>query len=204
MNTTLSEVRTIVALLMKRPITEEIAMQVKAIPGYEHLEIVDSQWVGFEAAEDEMTTGEEHGWIESLLILFLAGFVITNKLGRIYPGDVTYVLDGQPSGIRILREPDVSFVAEANVTPSKGFIYAAPDLAVEIVSPSQDYPEMLVKAEEYFHAGTKQVWIVLPDLQQIDVLTPDGKVSKNGISDTINGGDLLPGFTLNVADIFQS
>lgn len=200
----LAEVRTIISLLMKRPITEETAIQVKAIPGYEHLEIADGQWVGFESAEDEMTTGEEHGWIESLLIVFLAGFAIAHKLGRVYPGDVTYVLDGQPSGIRALREPDVSFVSEANVTPTKGFVYGTPDLAIEIVSPSQGYPEMLLKAEEYFHAGAKQVWVVLPDLQQIDVLTPEGKVSKNGVSDTISGGALLPGFTLKVADIFQA
>jgi Uma2 family endonuclease len=199
----LDEVRTIVNLLMKRPITEEIAMQVKAIPGYKHLEITNGQWVGFDDTEDEMTTGEEHGNIEALLIILMGGHVLSNKLGRVYPGDVTFVLDGQPDGIQISREPDVSFLSAANVTPSKGFIYGAPDLAVEIVSPSQDYDEMFKKSQEYFHAGTRQVWIVLPNLRQIDVLTPDGKVSKNGVSDTISGGNLLPGFTLNVADIFE-
>src|SRR5664279_48986 len=135
----IDEVRTMVNLLMKRPITEEIAMQVKAIPGYKHLEITDGQWVGFEDIEDEMTTGEEHGWIESLLLYFLTTYVLQHKAGRVYPGDVTYVLSGQPDGIDRSREPDVSFVASANVTPSKGFIYVAPDLVVEIVSPSQDY-----------------------------------------------------------------
>ena len=199
----LDEVRTIVNLLMKRPITEEIAMQVKAIPGYKHLEISNGQWVGFDDIEDEMTTGEEHGWIETLLILLLGGFVMTNKLGRVYPGDVTYVLVGQPDGIERSREPDVSYVSAANVTPSKGFIYTAPDLAVEIVSPSRDYDEMLAKAQEYFDAGTKQVWIVLPNLRQIDVLTSGGKVKKYGVDDMISGGDLLPGFSLNVTDIFE-
>ncbi len=162
----LDEVRTIVNLLMKRPITEEIAMQVKAIPGYKHLEITNGQWVGFDDIEDEMTTGEEHGNIEALLIILMGGYVLSNKLGRVYPGDVTYVLDGQPNGIEISREPDVSFVSAANVMPSKGFIYIAPDLAVEIISPSQDYDEMAEKAQEYFNAGTKQVWIVIPSMRQ--------------------------------------
>ena len=200
----LEEVRTIVNLLMKRPITEEIAMQVKAIPVYKHLEVTNGQWVGFEDIEDKMTTGEEHGWIEGLLIILLGGHVVAHGLGRIYPGDVTYVLGGQSDGIERSREPDVSFVAAANVTPSKGFIYGAPDLAVEIVSPSQNYDEMLVKAREYFDAGTKQVWIVLPALRQIDVLTHDGKIRKYGVDDVIDGGDLLPGFSLNLADIFEA
>lgn len=198
------EVRTIVALLMKRPITEEIAMQVKSIPGYKHLEITNGEWVGLDKADDEMTTGEEHGWIETLLLHFFTGYALQHKAGRVYPGDVTFVLNGERSDLRITREPDVSFLAEANVTPTRGFIYRAPDLAVEIISPSQDYDEMIEKRDEYFQYGTKQVWIVLPNLKQIEVHLPDGTSKTYRLGQTIPGGDLLPGFTLDVSAIFST
>jgi len=158
----ISDVKTIVSLLMKRPITEEIVMQVAQIPGYEHLEITDGNWV-LDKEDDEMTTGEEHGWIEAI----------------------------------------VSFVKQSNITPSQGFIYGAPDLAVEIVSPSQKEPQMLAKANEYFHYGTQVVWLVYPRQKTIEVHTP-GKAIKYGLGDTIPGGDLLPGFSLSVSQVFES
>lgn len=200
----LQEVRAIVALLMKRPITEEIAMQVKSIPGYKHLEITNGEWVGLDKAEDDVTTGEERGWIEALLLHFFTGYVLQHKAGRVYPGDVTFVLNGERGDLRITREPDVAFVAEANVTPTRGFIYRAPDLAVEIISPSQDYDELIEKRDEYFQYGTKQVWIVLPNLKQIQVHLPDGSSRTYKIGQVIPGGDLLPGFTLDVSAIFET
>lgn len=62
------EVREIVALLMKRPITEEIAMRIEEIEGFEHLEIEDGNWVGFD--EDENMGGGEHGRIEFKLLYY--------------------------------------------------------------------------------------------------------------------------------------
>ncbi len=198
----ISDVKTIVSLLMKRPITEEIVMQVAQIPGYEHLEITDGNWV-LDKEDDEMTTGEEHGWLEAILIMLIGGHVFANKLGRVYPGDVTFVLQGNATGIQQQREPDVSFVKQSNITPSQGFIYGAPDLAVEIVSPSQKEPQMLAKANEYFHYGTQVVWLVYPRQKTIEVHTP-GKAIKYGLGDTIPGGDLLPGFSLSVSQVFES
>src|SRR5258705_422965 len=83
---------------------------------------------------------------------------VSRNLGRLYPGDVTFVLDGTPGDIRKMVEPDVAFVSIENVKPSKGFIYRAPDLAIEIKSPSQNDEEMRDKAAEYIQYGTKQVW----------------------------------------------
>lgn len=190
-------------LLGIRPITEAMAIEVLTTPGYEHLEIINGEWVGIGQEGDEVTTGEEHGWIESLLIVLIGGFVLANKLGRVYPGDVTFVLEGTPDDIRLMREPDVAFVAQTNVVPTKGFIYRAPDLAIEIISPSQSYSEMTDKIDEYFHYGSKQVWLVLPDKKQVEVHFPDRRPEKYRVGQTISGGDLLPGFTLDVGSIFE-
>jgi len=197
------EVKTIVALLLKRPITEEIAMQVGQIPGYKKLEIADGNWIlDSDKDDDDVTTGEEHGWIESILLILLGSHVIANKLGRVYPGDVTFVLQGDASDIRQQREPDVSFVKQENVTPSQGFIYGAPDLAVEIVSPSQSEAEMVAKAQDYFRFGTQVVWLVFPRQKTIQVHTPTN-VHTYGMGEMIPGGELLPGFSLSVAQVFE-
>lgn len=203
MNSVQEQVRTMVALLLKRPITEAIVIQVKSIEGYKHLEITDGEWVGIDQNVDEMTTGEEHGWIEFLLLLLLGNHVVANDLGRVYPGDVTFVLNGDAADIRIMREPDVAFVAKANVVSTKGFIYRAPDLAIEIVSPSQDRDETVAKAAAYFRYGTQQVWIVLPDAKAIEAHLPDETFIVYQMGDTLPGGELLPGFTLEVAAVFK-
>lgn len=191
-------------LLAVRPITEVIAAEVLATPGYEHLEIVNGEWVGLDKNKEEMTTGEEHGWIEALLIVLIGGYVVKHKLGRVYPGDVTFVLDGQPGDIRRMCEPDVAFVSLENVTPTQGFIFRAPDLAIEIISPSQTYSAMTDKIDDYFRSGTRQVWLVLPDKKQVEVHFPDKKPEKYRIGQSIPGGDLLPGFTLEVAQVFEA
>ncbi|MCC7448830.1 MAG: Uma2 family endonuclease [Anaerolineae bacterium] len=196
------EVRAVVNLLMKRPITEETAMEIKSIEGFKHLEINNGEWV-LDKAQDEMTTGERHGWIEMLIAHFFMLYVLNTKAGRIYPGDVTFVLDGEPDNIRIMREPDIAFVAQENITPSDGFIFRAPDLAVEIISPSQTYAEMIDRIEEYFQYGTKQVWLVLPGKKLIEVHSPDGNPVKYVVGQAIPGGDLLPDFTLDVAAVFE-
>jgi Uma2 family endonuclease len=203
MNAIQEQVRTIVTLLMKRPISEETALAIKTIEGYKHLEVSDGEWVGIDQAQDEMTTGEEHGWIETLILHALMTYVLSRKAGRVYPGDVTFVLDGKPNDIRLMREPDVAFVAQANVTPTQGFIFRAPDLAVEIISPSQTYTEMTKRVEEYFRFGTKPVWLVLPDKKQIEVHLPNEKIEKYSVGQAVPGGDLLPGFGLEVATVFE-
>lgn len=163
------EVKTIVQLLMKRPITETIATQVEAIAGFEHLAIADGEWVGFD--EDEYIGGEEHGWIESLIVHALTGWVLQNRTGRIYTGDTNFVLDGTPDEIRLNRRPDVAFVRDENVRPSKGYIYTSPDLAVEIVSPSERPGDIRKKLREYLDHGVQQVWQVYPDSEEIWFIT---------------------------------
>jgi Uma2 family endonuclease len=195
------EVREIVFLLMKRPITEEIALRVEAIEGFEHLEIVDGEWVGFD--KDETVGGEEHGYIEFKILLQLSNHVEQHRLGRVYPGDTTFVLDGQPADIGLQRRPDVAFVAAQNVRPSKGYYYGVPDLAVEIISPSERPAEIRKKLRQYLTHGVQQVWQVFPDASEIIVNFPDSTSKTYRLGDLLPGGDLLPDFSLDVAAIFD-
>lgn len=195
-----AQVRDIVFLLMKRPITEEIAMQVLETPGFEHLEIIDGDWAGFD--EDEYVSGEQHGWIEALLVHAFTTWVLQEHAGRVYPGDTVFVLAGSPDDIQLRRRPDVAFVRNANVQPTTGFIYRSPDLAVEIISPTEKPVEIRQKLQDYLTHGVSQVWHVYPESRQVVVNYADWTARTYSAGDTISGSDLLPGFALEVAAIF--
>jgi Uma2 family endonuclease len=79
----------------------------------------------------------------------------------------------------------------------------APDLAVEVVSPSDRDARVTQNAITYLDAGTRLVWVVEPDSQTVTVYTPDLTARILRAEDTLDGGDVLPGFTLKVAEIFE-
>jgi len=79
-----------------------------------------------------------------------------------------------------------------------------PDLAVEVKSPTDRKRAMRTKAEKYIAGGTKLVWLVFPEEQLIEVYTPDEDVLPVGVDGALDGGTVLPGFTLKVSDIFAT
>src|SRR5688572_226096 len=161
------------------------------------IEVVNGQWV------EPPMTGERHGAIETNLILLFANHVKPNGLGRIYPGDTTFVLEGTPKHIINMRHPDLAFVRAERVVKTSEFYYQAPDLAIEIVSPSERTSTTRAKLNDYLRFGTHQVWLVYPDTQQVEVYHADGTAITHSVGQTISGGDLLPGFSLEVAAIFE-
>lgn len=195
------EVKSIVRLLMMRPITEAVALQIGATDGFEGLEVEDGAWVGFD--EDEYTSGEEHGWLETLILTRLTNWALTNRAGRVYPGDTNFVMDGTPDDIGLKRRPDEAYVRDVNVQASKGYIYAAPDLAVGVISPTERPAQIRKKLHEYLEHGVSQVWQVYPDTREIVVHFPDGSAKTYRAGEVLQGGDLLPGFSLDVAELFD-
>lgn len=95
--------------------------------------------------------------------------------------------------------PDVGYISKARLpeTPERESPIP-PDLAIEIKSPTDSKREMRRKAEVYIAHGTRIVWLVFPEDQRIEVYTPNGDVVELGLDDTLDGGDVLPGFTLAV------
>ena len=117
--------------------------------------------------------------------------------------DCNFTLQDDPVRIRI---PDISFIATARI-PEGWFrtssIHGAPDLAVEIVSPTDKASDLAVKIADYLAAGTQQVWIVEPNTRTVTVYQPGGEARVYGADDTLDGGDLLPGLALPVGDLFD-
>ena len=113
-----------------------------------------------------------------------------------------YVLEEDPDTV---RGPDVSYVRAENLPPAeqrRRFVRQCPDLAVEVVSPSNTVGDRRDKTAEYFAAGTSMVWEVLPDRREIVVHTPDGIARTYGPGGVLEGFDLLPGFSCPVAKLF--
>lgn len=142
-----------------------------------------------------------HSWIASTLAEILMLFIAQHRIGKVYTDATGYDLaDGS------VVMPDLSFVANERMIPPEIEMDFAPDLAIEVVSPSNLPTEMRDKVRSFLISGTKQVWVIYPNAREIDVavLQTDGSIAYKtyGISDTLTGGDVLPGFSVAVADIF--
>jgi Uma2 family endonuclease len=145
------------------------------------------------------------GFREALLAFFLGklldDFVRPRNLGLVTGADGTIRLF--PG---LLRIPDVAFTSWTRLpgrrVPADAVPRLAPDLAVEVLSASNTPGEMARKRQEYFAAGVVLVWQIDPEARTVEVYTTADVFTTLGERDTLNGGAVLPGFTLPLSDLF--
>jgi Uma2 family endonuclease len=105
-----------------------------------------------------------------------------------------------------IRCPDVSFTLKSRLPdgkPPAEFLDFAPDLAVEVISPSEGKEDMAQKVREYFESGAQQVWQLFPETQQLRLHHSAEESVLLESSDELDGGDLLPGFRCRVGELFE-
>ena len=145
------------------------------------------------------------GFRESLLALaigaILRGFIIPRNLGLVVgPDGMLKLMPG------LVRIPDVSFLSWDRIpggkVPSEAIPPISPDLAVEVLSESNTKREMARKRREYFASGTRLVWEVDPESRTVAIYDAPERFQTLSQTDTLDGGDLLPGFTLRLVDLF--
>lgn len=143
--------------------------------------------------------GEDHGSI-ALEVGFHLKLYIQQHGGRA----------GVESGIILSREeatvrsPDVYFTSKERLSPSSsGFIRTIPDLAVEVVSPNDTAAEVSEKVDEYLEFGVKLIWVIYPHARKVAVYSSDGRFRTLASGQTLDGGDVLPGFSVPVDQIFS-
>ena len=136
------------------------------------------------------------------LIYLILSFVEQHGLG----GEVTGA-----DGSAVLNEfntriPDVSYISAERVSTQDkdSYIEGAPDLAIEVVSPSNSNLEMQQRAAEYLLAGAQLVWIVNPAKQTVDVYGPHGTRTVLSGTDSLDGGDMLAGLALSLSKVFKA
>ena len=146
----------------------------------------------------EKNMGNESSWLGSEILIRIGVFVRERMLGRVY---------GSENGLRIwadrpnhVRKPDVTFVRNAG-RPVKGWQSVVPDLVVEVVSPNDEAEELEQKLGEYRAAGIPLIWVVFPGTQTAQVLTLQSRTDV-GSDGSLDGGDILPGFSLRLAELF--
>lgn len=147
--------------------------------------------------------GGWHGENSSEISWHLSSFIRPRALGRVYVSETGFVLARDPD---VVRAPDVAFVANDRLPPARdreGYLPLAPDLAIEVVSPHDRQSDVMDKVLEYLDAGTRLVWVVEPRRRTVTVWTPDRTARILTEDDELDGGDVLPGFRLSIADIFR-
>jgi Uma2 family endonuclease len=145
-------------------------------------------------------TKREHGLVLAEILALIRNHTKAHDLGQV-TGEIGYRLSENPDTV---RAPDISFTSKARVTPFTGeYDRVAPDLAVETASPGNTADDMNLKVAQYFEAGVKQVWVFYPKTRTIHVYTSARSVAILGEGDTLDGGDVLPGFSVKVREIFS-
>lgn len=185
-------------VLRERLITANEFWDIAQLPenAEKRLELIDGVIV-------EMASSSQMNTVIAMRIgYFLNAFVI--------PGDLGYV-SGADGGYTITEtnayQPDVGFISKARHAALQGVAFPiAPDLAVEVISPSESANDVLKKVRRYLQAGTKIVLTVYSQDKSVYVwkAAADGSVNAQHLdeNDTFDGGDVLPGFILKVSDIF--
>jgi Uma2 family endonuclease len=157
-------------------------------------ELVNGQW------EVKEMGGMRHSGVGTRLIIELGPHVKLNQLGAVYGPDASFQIG------RNERLPDVSFLSAARF-PAGGELDekcpVAPDLAVEVISPSESWERVQDKLNEYFQAGVRQVWLVALKHRQIHVYDSPTSVTILTESEELTSEALLPGFRCRIGDLFS-
>jgi Uma2 family endonuclease len=151
---------------------------------------------------DRDSAGMEHSVIGAVIGGLLAIHVRQHKLGIVCGASTAFALKNGNK-----RSPDVSFVAKERLKglkrPPRGFFQGSPDLAVEILSPSNTVEEIHEKIVEYFENDTRLVWVIHPDEKYVLVYhstEPDRFLRSQ---DLLEGAAIVPGFSMSVAELFE-
>jgi Uma2 family endonuclease len=147
--------------------------------------------------------GFDHGAVGMNLAIPLGAHVQMHGLGVVVAAETGFILSRDPDTV---RAPDVGFVAQDRIPSTgrpRGFWPGAPDLAVEVVSPSDTLEEVEAKVDDWLTAGTRLVWVANPRRRTVTVYRSLTDVAILTINDVLDGQDVVPGFRINVATIFS-
>lgn len=165
-------------------------------------EFLESDLEGYEYVKGELIprppTSGEHGDIRANLFLSLGPYVRENQLGRVYTSDTGFKI-----GDRFLI-PDIAFVSTERLPDNRRKAFSIPpDLAVEIVSPTDVLFRVFEKALTYLSGGTQLVWVIEPVAKTVTVYRSEVDIETFTREDTLTGEDIIEGFSCKVSQLFE-
>ena len=183
-------------------INPEVVQEIPVHNTMTMAEFLENDLEGYEYIKGELVpmtaAAIVHGEIGSNVHFLLALHVRENKLGRLYIAETTFQL-----GDRVVK-PDVAFVSNDRLSEDKlkGFS-VAPDLAIEIVSPTDKQYDVTEKALAYLEAGTRLVWVIEPIMKTVMVYRSKTNITSLNYEDTLTGEDVVEGFSCLVTQLFE-
>ncbi|MBA3945510.1 MAG: Uma2 family endonuclease [Herpetosiphonaceae bacterium] len=151
---------------------------------------------------ERMPPGGQHGAIASELNAQLRTWAKTGAKGCVGV-ESGFILARNPDTV---RSPDIFYVRADRIPETgipEGFWELAPDLAVEVVSPSESAADVRDKVRDYLAAGTQLMWVIYPRSREVIVHTPDGLAKTYSQHDELTGAEVLPNFMCVVASLFE-
>ena len=145
--------------------------------------------------------GRLHGRYGGYIHISMGGHVMANDLGETYNSDTGFEL--APNHVRM---PDASFVLQERIAAmpdEPGYVPGPPDVAVEVISPSDRYTDVEEKVADYLEAGTRAVVVVNPRNRTVRVHRSPTDVVSLTESDTLEVDDVIPGWRMPIRDIFR-
>ena len=161
----------------------------------------------YELVEGELKVmtpaGPRHGRIAMRLGSLIEQHARQHNLGVVYAAETGFQLREDPDTV---RAADAAFVAKGRVPlegEPEGYWAIAPDLVVEVVSPSDSASAVQSKVADWLGAGCRLVWVIYPDTQTVTEYHSQTEVRMLTADQTLEGGDVLPGFACGVSEIFE-
>jgi len=177
------------------------------LTGDDLLKMSEEATEGYELIEGELVkmvpTGLEHGNVELGVGAEIRTWNKQNKRGRVFVGEIGFYIHGHD---RTVRAADVVYISYERLPADaslEGYSRIAPDLVVEVISPGNTAEEMEVKIREWLDFGVRMVWVVYPKTGRVHVYTSPDKPTILEPDARIDGGDVLPGFSIPIATFFE-
>ncbi|HZK81778.1 MAG TPA: Uma2 family endonuclease [Humisphaera sp.] len=146
--------------------------------------------------------GAEHGDVAGEIFGRIWSFVREHKRGKVYAAETGFTLARNPD---VTRGADVAFVRSERVPRRRirGYFPGAPDLAVEVISPTDRHAAVLEKVDEWLAAGTVSVWVVDSGARSVEIYRSGNQVLRYRENDELRDDPALPGMVLKLDDLFE-
>jgi Uma2 family endonuclease len=181
-------------MIVESPVSQFTPDDLLRIEGDGLYELVDGALV-------EKHMSFKGGKTATRVITILSSFADQNKLGDVVPEVTFKCFPNKPSQV---RRPDVAFISTGRLAdvPDEGHVPVRPDIAIEIISPGDEVYELDEKLSDYESAEIPLVWIRNPNLRTVRVFHPHQPTIKLEADGQLGGEEILPGFSVKVADLF--
>ena len=145
---------------------------------------------------------DRHGEVESNFSYYINMFVREHELGRVRVGESGVLIHRDPDTVRGM---DVAFISNKRLAQRRdpdGYLDIAPDLIVEVLSPSDRWSQVMNKLREYFDIGVRLVWVADTEAEIVYAYRSETEIESYEKGDDLPGEEVLPGFTVPVAELF--